>query len=102
MIRTHKVAKFRTAGNTNEQVVASTACWLYVITPDLTTTGTITLRDQATAAGGSTNTFKVCAIGLTQAGIAFGDQGVLCSAGLTIQLSVNTDLTLVVYELVRT
>lgn len=84
---------FRTAGNTNEQVVFAGRCILFGIYPEKTTGGTITLRDSATAAGATA--FSVSAIGLTQAGKEFG--GIVCNLGLTIQLSDATDLTTVVY-----
>lgn len=87
---------FKTTGVTTEQVISTRPCWIYGITPELTTTGTITLRNQATAAGGAS--MHVCAIGLTQAGKAFGAWGLYFDTGLTIQLSVNTDITLVQYE----
>ena len=87
-------AHYRTVGNTNEQVVYAGRCRLHAIVPELTTTGTITLRNQATAAGGASA--SVSAIGLTQAGKEF--EGAVFEKGLTIQLSVGTDLTSVIYE----
>lgn len=88
---------FRTAAVTTEQVVCAKPCWVYGLTPELTTTGTITLRNTPTAAGGAVA--HLCAIGLTQAGKVFGGgQGVLFDAGLTIHLSVATDLTMITYE----
>lgn len=84
----------RTAGDTSEHVICAKACVLYSIRPELTTTGTITVRGAA-ATGGS-NVRAVCAIGLTQAGKSF--DGALFPDGLTVQLSVNTDLSAIIYE----
>lgn len=87
----------RLAGNTNEQVISNKRCRLYGIYPELTTTGTITVRNQATAAGGSGNIKHVTAIGLLQAGKTFGP-GAVFENGLTVQLSVSTDLSAIVWE----
>lgn len=84
----------RTPASTAEQVIHAGPCVLYGILPELTTTGTITVRDSATAA--AAGTVHVCAIGLTQAGKDFG--GIRFNAGLTIQLSVATDLSMIVWE----
>lgn len=84
----------RTAGDTNEHMIHVGPCVLYGIFPELTTTGTITVRDTASVAGAGT--VHVCAIGLTQAGKDFG--GIRFNAGLSIQLSVNTDLSMIVWE----
>lgn len=84
----------RTPGAVTEFLVHSGPCVLYGIYPELTTTGTITLRNGA-ATGGS-DVRHVAAIGLTQAGKQF--DGILFEKGLTIQLSVATDLTMVVWE----
>ena len=86
----------RTAADTNEHVIASGKAILYGIYPELTTTGTITVRD-ASATGGS-NIKHVCAIALLQAGKTFGPKGVLFPSGITVQLSVNTDLSAIVWE----
>lgn len=85
----------RTTADTAENVIHTGPCVLYGVYPELTTTGTITIRDSATAAG--TGTKHVCAIGLLQAGKNFGG-GVRFAKGLTVQLSVNTDLSLIVWE----
>jgi hypothetical protein len=85
----------RTTGDTNENVIHTGSCVLYGIYPELTTTGTITARDNATAVGGTPK--HVCAIGLLQAGKTFG-QGVFFAKGLTVQLSVGTDLSLIAWE----
>jgi hypothetical protein len=61
--------------------------------PELTTTGTLTLRNGA--AGGS-DIKHVAAIGATQVGKGF--EGAVFPAGLTIQQSVGTDLCAVVFE----
>jgi hypothetical protein len=87
-------ALFRTAGVTSEQVVFARRCRVFGINPELTTTGTITLRDSATAGGA--NVIHVCAIGLTQVGKSL--EGAVFYNGLTVQLSVGTDLTGVTYE----
>lgn len=86
----------RLAGNTNDQVIYLGRCKLYGIYPELTTTGTITVGDHATTA--ATNIKHVCAIGLLQAGKTFGPDGVLFETGLVIDLSVATDLALIVWE----
>jgi hypothetical protein len=70
---------------------------LYAIIPELTTTGTVTLRDAA-ATGGS-NVIHVAAIGLTQAGKLFY-AGAQFVNGLTVQLSVGTDAISVIWEAV--
>lgn len=87
----------RSAAVTTEQLICDHACIVYGIFPELTTTGTITLRDGKVA--DASGTIKhIAAIGLTQAGKMFGAQGVIFPTGLTIQTSVNTDLTLIVWE----
>jgi hypothetical protein len=84
----------RTAGNTTENVIFAGPCVLFGVFPELTTTGTITIRDSATAA--AVTPLHICAIGLPQAGKTFGDQrGVFLANGLTVQLSVGTDLSLI-------
>lgn len=82
-----------TAGDTNEHAVCATRCRLWALRPDLTTTGTVTLRAGAT---GGSNVFSLSAIGLTQAGKSF--DGVVLPAGFTVQLSVGTDLCTIIYE----
>ncbi|HYF28591.1 MAG TPA: hypothetical protein VD931_22820 [Baekduia sp.] len=89
------IQSYRTAGNTDEQVVCTRRCLVYSITPELTTTGTVTLRDDATAGG--SNIKHVSAIGLTQAGKTF-PRGVLFERGVTVKLSAATDLTLITFE----
>lgn len=84
----------RTPGDTVENIVHVGPCVLYGILPELTTTGTITIRDSATAAAVAAK--HICAIGLTQIGKDFG--GVRFNAGLTVQLSVASDLSLIVWE----
>lgn len=86
----------RTTGDTAENVIHAGPCILYGVYPELTTTGTITFRDSATAAAAAAK--HVCAIGLPQAGKTF--DGVRFNNGLTVQLSVNTDLSLIVWEAV--
>ena len=81
------------AASTNEQVVYAGRCRLWAVRPNLTWTGTLTLRKGA--AGGS-DVFSVSAIGLTQAGKDF--DGVVLESGFTAQLSVATDLGLIVFE----
>jgi hypothetical protein len=85
---------FRTGAVTTEQVVSDKRCRVWGLRPDLTTTGTITLRNSATAAGSAA--VSVSAIGLTQAGKDF--DGMVFPAGLTIHLSVATDLSVLIYE----
>ena len=85
---------FRTANATSEQVVFAGRCRLHAVRPELTTTGTLTIRDSATAAGSAVKSLS--AIGLTQAGKDF--DGAVFVNGITIQQSVGTDLCAVVYE----
>lgn len=87
---------YLTPGDTAEHIISARAGWLYGVWPNLTTTGTITFRNAATAAGGTA--FIVCAIGLTQAGKNFGPLGVFFDTGITVQLSVASDLSMIVYE----
>lgn len=89
----------RTGAVITEQLIHSGACILYGITPELVTTGTITIRDGA-AADGSGTIMHVCAIGLPQAGKQFsgGAAGIRFNKGLTVQLSVATDLSMIVWE----
>lgn len=86
----------RTTGDTNENVIHAGRCVLYGVYPELTTTGTITLRNAAAAGAGAPAVKHVAAIGLTQQGKQF--DGVLFENGLTVQLSVATDLSLIVWE----
>lgn len=85
---------FLTAGATAEQLIHDGPCLVHGIYPQLTTTGTVTLRNTATAAGGTVKSLS--AIGLTQAGKTFG--GVRYDTGLTVQLSQATDLCTIVWE----
>jgi len=85
-----------TIGDTAENVISAKPCILYGIYPRLTTTGTITTRNTATAAGGAVE--HICAIGLTQQGKTFGPKGVIYRTGLTIQLSVASDLCTIAWE----
>lgn len=92
------VAKFtRTTGDTAENIVYDGACILYGVYPELTTTGTITIRNNRTAAGGTPALMHICAIGLLQSGKTFGPLGMLFPTGLTVQLSVASDLSAVVW-----
>lgn len=86
----------RLAGAITEQLLSAKPCWVYGIKPELTTTGTVTFRD-GNVADASGAIKHVCAIGLTQQGKDFG-YGVFFAAGLTVQLSVATDLSLVMFE----
>lgn len=70
-----------------EQVIHAGPCVLYGIYPDLTTAGTITIRNTATAAAGAAE--MICAIGLTQQGKQF--DGIRFDTGLTVQLSNAAD-----------
>lgn len=87
--------KTRLAGSTNDQVIYAGRCVLYGIYPELTTTGTVEIHDHAST---SDNLIHNCAIGLTQAGKTFGPKGIVMNAGLVIDLSVASDLCLVVWE----
>ena len=93
MSQTNFVNGTRTTGDTNEHVIAAFPVRVFGIRPELTTTGTITLRDAATTGG--SNVKHVCAIGLTQAGKSL--DGVLFATGLTVQLSVASDLSLITW-----
>lgn len=85
----------RLANSTGEQLIFAGRVLLYAILPEVTTTGTITVRDGAVAdASGAID--HIAAIGLTQAGKDF--KGYLLEKGLTVQLSVGTDQCLVVWE----
>lgn len=86
---------FRTPASTNEALIRTGRCVVYLVVPELTTTGTITLRDGATADGNGTIK-HVCAVGLTQSGKSLG--GVLFEKGLTVQLSQASDLSAIVWE----
>lgn len=90
-----RVMGYRTVGNTAEQVVCTQRCLVFGIVPELTTTGTITLRDDA--ATGGANVKHIAAIGLLQSGKSFGGHGVLFERGCTIQLSVASDLTIIMF-----
>lgn len=83
-----------TAGDTAEHVVTNKRCRLHSLRPNLTTTGTITLREGPTTGGSSV--FSISAIGLLQAGKSF--DGVVLPNGFTVQLSAATDLSCIVYE----
>lgn len=86
--------KTRTAASTNDQIIFAGRCVLYGVYPDVVTTGTITIADDATATG--TN-ITVMAIGLLTAGKTYGPKGILMEKGITLKLSVNTDLSLIVW-----
>lgn len=88
------ISYHRTAGDTSEHVVCAKRCRLLAVIPDLTTTGTVTLRNAATTGG--SNVVSVSAIGLLQQGKHF--DGATLDSGLTVQLSVGTDLCTIVYE----
>jgi hypothetical protein len=87
----------RTVGDTNENVIYAGPCYLFGIFPELITIGTVTIRDNATAVGGTPK--HVCAIGMPQAGKSFGDfRGVFFANGITVQLSVGTDLCMITWR----
>lgn len=81
----------RTANATSEQVICTVRAYLWLVVPELTTTGTLTIRN---GAGGDTK--HVAAIGLGQAGKMFG--GALFEKGITIQQSVGTDQCAIIWE----
>lgn len=86
----------RTANSTNDQVIYAGRCRLKGVYPELTTTGTISIYDDAAA---STGTLKhVCAIGLTQAGKTFGPDGIVMQKGIVVDQSAGTDISLIVWE----
>lgn len=86
---------FRTQGVLTEQLVFAGRCRIYRLNPEVTTTGTITLRDGALADASGT-IMSVSGIGLTQAGKEF--HGAVFNKGVTIQLSVATDLASLIFE----
>lgn len=85
----------RSANSTVEQVLCTGACYVWGVRPDLTTTGTVTLRN-GNVADASGVVKSLCAIGLPQAGKDF--DGALFDKGLTIQQSVGTDQCHVTWE----
>lgn len=85
---------YHTPGDTAEHVIHAGPCIVWGIIPELVTTGTITLRNTATAAAGTVASLS--AIGLPQAGKMFA--GILFDTGLTVQLSVATDISTIVWE----
>lgn len=86
----------RTASATSEQVLCQKPCRVWGVRPELTTTGTLTLRNDSAANGAAGAIKHVCAIGLTQAGKDL--DGALFDKGLTIQQSVASDLCHVTWE----
>lgn len=90
---THKTYHY-TTGDTSEHVVTDKRCRLWGLRPNLTTTGTITLREGPVTGG--TAVFSLSAIGLLQAGKSF--DGVVLPSGFTVQLSAATDISTIIYE----
>lgn len=88
-------AQTRLAAVTTEQLIRAGRGVLWAVLPELTTTGTITIRDGALADGSGT-IIAVCAAGLSQAGKTFW--GCQFLKGLTVQISVGTDQSLIVWE----
>lgn len=86
---------FRTANAATEQLVTTGRVRLIGILPELTTTGTITIRDGSVADASGT-IIHVCAIGLLQSGKPF--YGLIFNKGITVTQSVGTDQMLVVFE----
>lgn len=86
---------FRSANSTGEQLVIVGRVRVWGLLPELTTTGTLTIRDGA-AADASGTTMHVAAIGLTQQGKDF--EGAVFLKGITIQQSVGTDICGIIYE----
>lgn len=86
---------YRHTGTATETVISTVPCIVYGIIPEATTTGTITLRDSATAAGSAAK--HIAAIGLTQAGKEFGAAGVFFANGLTVQNSVAGDASAIIW-----
>lgn len=82
-----------TAADTNEHVVCDKRCRLYGLRPNVTTSGTITLREGRTTGGSAV--FSISAIGLLQAGKSFDG---LVVDGFTVQLSNAADLSTIIYE----
>lgn len=86
----------RTANATSEQVLCTGPCFVWGVRPELTTTGTLTLRNDNAANGAAGAILHVAAIGLPQAGKDL--DGALFTKGLTIQQSVGTDQCHVTWE----
>jgi hypothetical protein len=86
---------YRHTGTATETVISTVPCIVYGITPEATTTGTITLRNSKTAA--ATTAVHIAAIGLTQQGKDFGAAGVFFSDGLTVQNSVAGDASAIIW-----
>lgn len=82
----------RTAAVGTEQLIRAGRGVLWAVLPELTTTGTITIRDGALADGSGT-IIAVCAAGLTQAGKLF--LGAQFLKGLTIQSSASEQCAII-------
>jgi hypothetical protein len=85
----------RLTGTTSETVINAGRTVLLAILPDATTTGTVTLRNSASAVGAAA--VSVAAIGLLPPGKQYGPAGVVFGDGLTVQNSVTGDAVLVVW-----
>lgn len=86
----------RTEAVVTEQVIAAGRARLLLVIPELTTTGTLTIRDAAEAGG--SNVKHVAAIGVPQTGKVFG--GADFPNGITFQQSVATDRCAIIWEAV--
>lgn len=87
---------YRHTGTTNETIVFGAGAILHAIIPDAATAGTVIVRDQATAAGGTTYVTSQAAA-LPVAGVTFGPFGIKLLNGLTVQLSNGADKVCIVY-----
>lgn len=94
-----KVPYFRTPASVAEQLVHTGPCLLHRVIPDILTTGTITLRD-GRAADGTGVVVSLQSAGIPK-GVWLDFGGAWFPNGLTIQLSVATDLCAVVWEPVQ-
>ena len=81
----------RTAAVDTEQVIHTGRCRLLAILQELTTTGTLTVRN-----GEAGTTVHVAAVGLAQEGKHF--DGARLGTGLTIEQSVASDRCAIIWE----
>lgn len=88
---------YRHTGTVAETVITDDICRIVAVIPESTTTGTVTLRDEAEISQGDVNVVHICAIGLSQEGKHFTQRGAMLRNGLTVQLSVAGDIVAIVW-----
>jgi len=86
---------YRHTGTTDETVISTDRSRVIAILPEDTTAGTVTLRDSNTA--DDSDPVHIAAAGLPQTGKMFSQRGVKFATGLTVQLSDDTDVVLIVW-----